>query len=42
MKDTNHHSLLAFFYYVIDTVYINSLKNIDKNLTHFGDALCKK
>ena len=31
------------FYYVIDAVYIYSWKKkIDKNLTNFGDALCKK
>ena len=35
--------LVATFYYVIDTVYIYSWKEIDKILTHFGDALiCKK
>ena len=26
----------------MDTVYIYSWKIIDKILTHFGDALCKK
>ena len=30
------------FHYVIDIVYIYSWKNIDKILTHFSDALCKK
>ena len=34
--------LVAIFYYVIDTVYIYSRKNIDKILTHFGDTLFKK
>ena len=34
--------LVTIFYYVMDTVYIYSWKTIDKILTHFGDALCKK
>ena len=34
--------LVAIFYYVLYTVYIYSWKTIDKMLTHFGDALCKK
>jgi len=29
---------LPFFHYVIDTMYIYSWKNIDKIVTHFGDA----
>ena len=35
-------NLVTSFYYVIGTVYIYSWKKIDKRLTHFGDALCKK
>ena len=31
---------VTIFCYVIDTVYIYPWKNIGKNLTHFGDALC--
>ena len=43
MKKTNHHTWLPFFYYVIDTMYIYSWKEIDKKqLTHFDDAKCKK
>ena len=33
---------VTIFYYVIDTVYIYSWNKIDKILTRFGDALCKK
>ena len=35
-------NLVTIVYYVLDTVYIYSLKKNDKFLTHFGDALCKK
>ena len=38
-KSTN---LVTIFYYVMDTMYIYSWKEIDKILTHFGDVLCKK
>ena len=40
-ENTNHHIWLLFFYYVLDTVYIDSWKKTDKSSTHFGDALCK-
>ena len=34
--------MVTIVYYVVDTVYIYSWKNIDKIMTQFGDALCKK
>ena len=42
MKKHKPSYLVIIFYYVIDTVYICSLKQIYKNLNHLGDALCKK
>ena len=41
-KKTKPSNLVTIFYYVMDTVYIYLWKRIDKILTHFGDALCKK
>ena len=34
--------MVTAFYYVINTVFIYSWKNIAKILTHFDDALCTK
>ena len=32
--------LVTIFYYVINTVYIYSWKQIDKILTHFSNSFC--
>ena len=35
-------NLVTIFYNVIDTIYIYLWKQIDKILTHFGDATYQK